>query len=61
MVTNYVISNRGPSNMSTGSVLAITGIATGVIRAAGLAMVVAAVFTNRPPVDLARQSGFEVR
>jgi hypothetical protein len=56
---NYVIVNRNNSAMTIGQMLQWAGLASSVLRAIGLGMVVAGVFVNRPTE--ARISGFDVR
>jgi uncharacterized protein YqgC (DUF456 family) len=59
-VTNYYIMNRGgPTPAATmGQIMVAVAIVGSVLRAAGFAMVLGAVFVGRPQV--AQQSGFEV-
>ena len=58
--TAYYINNRGGTPAATmGQIMAVVALAGSVLRAAGFALVLAAVFVGRPQV--AQQSGFEVR
>ena len=60
-VTNYYIMNRGGGGApaaTLGQIMVAVGIVGSVLRAAGFAMVLGAVFVGRPQV--AQQSGFEV-
>ena len=57
---NYVITSRAAgSAVSIGQMLTWAGLASSILRAIGLALVVAAVFANRSRVEL--HSGFDVR
>jgi hypothetical protein len=58
--TAYYINNRGGTPVATlGQIMAAVALVASVLRAAGFAMVLGAVFVGRPQV--AQQSGFEVR
>ena len=47
VVTNYIIQNRNATGASMSSMLMVSGLAFSVVRAVGLALVVAGVFVHR--------------